>query len=187
MTKFKLNMGSAMRHDFCDSLPEFAQGYLEAAFSSGIFYYYESGDVIKITGIGPHDTPAGLLAGMAGDAIRFQIEKSKELTVVYNRQGYDMRMAGKDFWFTRNSYAGAYWDQQLDRDIDGVVEAMHSLRVTAHGMGEFSLYAEPLHASPDPLDASDWEVESDVWPDVATAEQWAAVNPASKSAPNKET
>ena len=178
MKEFTINTGRATHHDFYDSLPKFAQGYIQAAFFSSIYYCDESGNAMEIIGLGLDNIDINLLAGMAGDAIRFQIENAKELTVVCSGKGYDMRIAGNGFWLTRNSYVGAYWDQEIDRDIDGVVEAMRWLRVSAHGMGEFTLFAEPLHASPDILDVSGWEVKSDVWPDAATAEEWAtAIQP----------
>lgn len=170
MTEFTLDTGNVAWHAFYDTLPKFAQGYIEAAFSWGIDYCQKEGHVVEISGLGLDNMSAGLLAGMVGDTIWFQAKNIVALDLVCSEQDYNMTQAGRDLWFTRNYCGIGYSD-----NIAPETWAVKSLVETARAMGKFPLFAEPLCADADPLDASQWAVKSNRQPIPATPEEWAAV------------
>ena len=164
MSEFTLNTNNAARHAFFHALPDFAKGYLEAALFLGIGYCDESAAIVEINGLGLNNMRMDLLEGMASDAIRFQRDNAKALSVVCSDIDYDMIQAGRDFWFTRNGHVVGYWDRVIDPDISGGIEALKSLIKAALKAVEFPIYAEPRCKNADPLDSSQWIIESDFLP-----------------------
>jgi len=174
MPEFRLDTGDTSRSAFYDSLTEFGKGYIEAAFFSGFEYCNESGDVVEVADLGLDQMSMLLLKGMAGDAIRFEIQNKTELSLVCSGQYYNKVQAGHDFWFTRNGCGVGYGDRYIGPDIEERSEAMELLTDYAEYMGGFLLYATPRCDNADPLDSSQWIIESEYWPKEATPEQWAA-------------
>ena len=123
---------------------------------------------MEISGLGLDNMSAGLLAGMVGDAIWFQAKNIVALDLVCSEQDYNMTQAGRDLWFTRNYCGIGYGD-----NIAPKTWAVESLTAAAHAMGKFPLFAVPLCAGADPLDASQWAVKSNRQPIPATPEELA--------------
>lgn len=126
-------------HRAWQALDSFTQGYIEELFFTEHSPTYSFGDIeadpeawqqaieeCRSEGSIPADAT---LADMSPEALlkcidecrAFQQDNAELLKQACERDGYDMERAGRDYWFTRNSYGTGFWD----RDLGDVGDQLH--------------------------------------------------------------
>lgn len=127
MPEFKLDTDNREELPDFAKLPEFIQGYIEAAFFTDSNEMYgmaewdseEAQDDIaegRCSGNFPKDAAYGDIAESSlhevlADCEIFQTYAADLLEIAYTRDGYDERQAGMDFWYTRNGHGTGFWDR----------------------------------------------------------------------------
>lgn len=172
MPEFILEKGGIDDHVTFDALPDLAQGYIEAAFftgvegavpvaapepvshSSGVELPSEFESWEDIEGLGLANLTAESLRNMVADCVRFQIANADALARVCSGDSYDLEAAGRDYWFTRNGHGVGFWDRGLGDDGD--------LLTAACEYKESSLWAEWIGEGPaEPDDSDGWQVQTE--------------------------
>lgn len=129
MPEFKLDING--NHDDWLALDAFTQGFIEALFfteeenlceQSGGTHVMPNVGVNPITlesrylGGNPYgfgDLAPASLSMVVEDCSVFQRRNAFSLKKATETAGYDMTMAGRDFWYTRNGHGVGYWDRGL--------------------------------------------------------------------------
>lgn len=109
MPQFTMPLETAKQTAAFQSLPEFTQGYLEAAFFT-IDEELTFGHLHKST-----------LASFSKDCDAFVSAHSHLIQSACEVEpSYSERRAGHDFWYTRNGHGTGFWDRglhQIGRDL----------------------------------------------------------------------
>lgn len=108
-----------------DTLDKFTRAYIEAALwatnestPSGVVPLDEIYDI--------EDIDAETLKDMVADCVRFQRENENDIS-------HNLRLAGHDFWLTRNGHGSGFWDGDWGEAGDRLTEASKKY-------GEVNLY-----------------------------------------------
>ena len=132
MPEFILDLGAPEAARAYAALDEFTQGYIEAMFFTDASDP-DDGDL-------EHATFAELARStrrqIIVDSAAFQKQHLEDLDEAIDNgriNGYDLKAAGRDFWYTRNHHGVGFWDRSLGDVGDKLTEA-------AHAFGEVSLY-----------------------------------------------
>ena len=166
MPEYMLPLDSTESHEWFDSLPEIARGYVEAAFFTGATALLPDLDSagpedrpepVEIESAGPAMLPQSERAAMESRAVRFWIESAGLLAAALahggDAGGYDLAQAGRDLWFTESGAGVGFGCRGLDQIGDRLE--------TAAGLRDSCLLAEPAPdapAAPDPEDPEHWQV-----------------------------
>lgn len=112
MPEFVLDYGTTEAARIYDGLDDFTQGYIEAMF------FTDTGDADNV-GL-EHATFAELhaitLEAIKLDCTRFQTTNAADLDEAVDTgriYGYDLKAAGRDFWYSRNGCGVGFWDRKL--------------------------------------------------------------------------
>ena len=144
MPEFILDHGTLEATEAFNSLDAFTQGYIEAMFftSTG---YEENGDL-------EHATVAELASEtqdkICAQCAAFQEDNAALLAQAYGRQGkyerepYDARRAGHDYWYTRNGHGTGFWDRGLGELGDQLAKAARYHESTLYRGDDGLLYLE---------------------------------------------
>ena len=155
-----------------DTLDSFVQGYIEAAFFTGIEGQTDTDDSesVEIEGLGFDQLDAESLAGMVADCVRFQLKPGvwDALQKAYDHESdYDESQAGRDYWFTRNGHGVGYWDRGLGDIGDTLTEAAQ------HDDSDlFAVPCDPDTGNPLPGYHVDHDTPSEAQPDPDDSDAW---------------
>lgn len=169
MTQFILPLNSIECHERFDALPDFVQGYIEAAFFCGVVFWDDSGDCEELGGVGPDNLDPDAWAGMEAHAARFYIANAADLVEACRGGGYDMQRAGNDLWFSATGHGTGFWD----RDLGDLGDRLHH---AARRHGEIDLFPVPLDpetGEPLPGYHVDHNAPSDARPDPDNPDSWS--------------
>lgn len=118
MPEFILDIGEPEAARRYNALDEFTQGYIEAMF----FTSTGTGDDNELE----HATVAELapqaLADIIEDCTAFQkynradLDEAIDIGTLYREQ-YDLKCAGRDFWYTRCGHGVGFWDRGLGKQL----------------------------------------------------------------------
>ena len=140
MPEFQMNTENAPDMPAFSKLPDFVQGYLEAAFFTDTNEMYDrdewdseeaqediaegrcSGTIPKDAGYA--DMTEATLVEVMNDCKAFEEYAADLLAIAYGddghpNRGYDEKQAGRDFWYTRNGHGVGFWDREELKD-DGL-------------------------------------------------------------------
>ena len=126
MPEFILDRGSIESTRAFNGLDEFTQGYIEAAF------FTSTGPDNEHEGLGAasfDEIESYALAKVMTDCSNFQDQNARLLDQAYGKQGkyereaYDARRAGMDYWYTRNGHGTGFWDRGLGELGDQLANA----------------------------------------------------------------
>lgn len=108
---------------------EFVFGFIEAMFFTETSHAFDSGDWFteerraaseagqadgELPGdVGYMDLHPDALEAIRRDCNTFWILNRDALESACESDGYDMRRAGSDYWFTRNGHGVGFWDRDL--------------------------------------------------------------------------
>ena len=103
MPKFKLHYGSPEAHQRFKALDAFTQGYIEAM----LFTADEDLNEPRF-----EELSESAMTILQTDCLVFQERAGRALEALPD--GYDLRAAGGDFWFTRNGHGVGFWSRDVD-------------------------------------------------------------------------
>lgn len=143
MPEFVLDTSPAADLPAFESLPEFVQGYIEAAF----FTSTGSADDGELEDVAFADLAPEALARIVEDCNAWELENLPALEILDGAEWdgaakfgpYDRKAAGRDFWFTRNGHGVGFWDRGFDNIGGTVAAAAESLDRAANAAGEVDL------------------------------------------------
>src|SRR6266702_4385630 len=111
MPEFILDYGSTEAARAYNALDEFTQGYIEAMFftdaSDPDDGDLEHATVAELAPSALHDIVTDCTAFQ--NSHREDLNEAIEIGALY-ADAYDLKAAGRDFWFTRNGHGVGFWD-----------------------------------------------------------------------------
>lgn len=99
-------------------LPEFTQGYVEAALFTAPDGHADDGFL---------DMDPATVSRMGADCDAFVRDNAEDIAALTGSDAhpdYDAAAAGRDFWYTRNGHGVGYWDRGFRDDLEAAAERL---------------------------------------------------------------
>lgn len=121
MPEYHIPMGSFEDGRRFAALDAFTQGYIEAAF----FTDASAPDDGDLQDASFAEVAPSALDEITADCASWQMANVALLDKAYERDGYDAKRAGNDYWFSRNGHGVGFWARKELR-ADGLGDALHA-------------------------------------------------------------